>query len=410
MIQEVKLDPIHFSKYKGIIKDGLYDHVIQMAKKLGRVTVIHLNSTASGGGVSEILSTLVPTLSGLGIDARRFILKKHLKFFEITKEIHNFLQGKKGNLNEKQKEIYLRTNEEIANELRGLRADLWFLHDPQVAATISFHPNLHPSVWRSHIDTSKPNQAIWDWLLPHIKQYDRMIFTRRTYIGPGLEYDKCKIFWPAIDPLNPKNSPIDHFFATEIAKKFEVENTRPIISQISRFDPWKDPWGVIDAYRIAKKKINGLQLVLIGFFASDDPEAHSVLIDIKKYAGTDKDIHILSNLDGVGAIEVNAFQTISTVIIQKSIKEGFGLTVSEGMWKGKPVIGGKTGGIVDQIDDGKNGFLVSTSAELAEKIIWLISHPKEAENMGREGREKAREHFLMPRLIADHLKLYQELI
>ena len=150
--------------------------------------------------------------------------------------------------------------------------------------------------------------------------------------------------------------------------------------------------------------------MLIGFFASDDPEAHSVLIDIKKYAGTDKDIHILSNLDGVGAIEVNAFQTISTVIIQKSIKEGFGLTVSEGMWKGKPVIGGKTGGIVDQIDDGKNGFLVSTSAELAEKIIWLISHPKEAENMGREGREKAREQFLMPRLIADHLKLYQELI
>ena len=232
----------------------------------------------------------------------------------------------------------------------------------------------------------------------------------RKYIGPDLDYKKARIIPPAIDPLNKKNRPLNLKESDKIVRRYGVSATLPLISQISRFDPWKDPWGVVDAYRIAKREFPTLQLALIGVFAQDDPEAKLIVEDLKKYAKGDPDVFILSNLDGVGNVEVNAFQVASDIVIQKSTKEGFGLTVSEGMWKGKPVIGGKAGGIVEQIEDGKNGFLVTTVAETAEKIIYLLKNPEKANEIGREGRETVRDKFLITRLLLDHLKLYDELI
>ena len=232
----------------------------------------------------------------------------------------------------------------------------------------------------------------------------------RKYIGEQLDYDKSRIIKPAIDPLNQKNIGMNEADANRIAKKFNVDPNRPLVSQISRFDPWKDPMGVIDAYRIAKKKFPNLQLALIGSFPPDDPEAKDMVKELYKYAGDDKNIKILSNLDGVGALEVNAFQRVSDVVVQKSIREGFGLTVSEAMWKEKPVIGGKAGGIVEQIEDGVNGFLVTTAKETADRIIQLLEDDKLTKRMGAKGKETVRQKFLLPRLLHDHLKIYKELL
>jgi len=410
MIKEVLVDKCDLERYRSLSDSSYYEEIFELEKDLKNVSVVHLNATASGGGVAEILTTLVPMLSCVGIKARWYFIKKHEKFFDLTKELHNLLQGKKGDLTTNQKDFYLETNKEIAKEMKDLKPDVWVIHDPQPAATIGFLEDHGPAVWRCHVDTSKPNESVWKWFQPLLKPYDRYIFSMRRYIGEGLPYEKCRIIQPAIDPLNPKNINVDQTFAKQIVRRFRIDTERPLISQISRFDPWKDPWGVIDAYRIAKKKFPNLQLTLIGAFPLDDPEASKVMVDLKKYAGKDKDIHILSNLDGVQALEVNAFQRVSDIIIQKSTREGFGLTVAEAMWKEKPVIGGKAGGIVEQIEDGVNGFLVTTAAETADRIIQLLEDEKLAHRMGVKGKETVRKKFLLPRLLRDHLKLYKELI
>jgi len=410
MVQEVILDPIPLSNYKDIISSESYTEIERFAKKLSGVRILHLNASPTGGGVAEILKTLVPLQKGLGLEAHWFGGSKNSSFFAITKQIHNYLQGKKGDLSEKDRDVYLKTNEEIAKTLSTLEADIWMIHDPQFAAVIEFHKNLHPSIWRSHIDTSKPNLFVWRFLLPFIKKYDRYIFTIRKYIGPELDYKKARIIPPAIDPLSAKNKPLNLGEADKIVQRFGVSAMLPLVSQVSRFDPWKDPWGVIDAYRMSKKEFPTLQLALIGVFAPDDPEAKGIVKDLIKYSKSDPKIFILSNLDGVGNAEVNAFQVASDVVVQKSTREGFGLTVSEGMWKGKPVIGGRAGGIVEQIDNGKNGFLVTTATETAEKIIYLLKNPERANEIGKRGRETVRKKFLTTRLLLDHLKLYDELV
>lgn len=410
MLQEVILDPIQLSDYKNIISKDTYSEIEKTAKKLAGARVIHLNTSPTGGGVAEILRSLVPLQKGLGLESHWFRGMKNADFFRTTKEIHNYLQGKKGDLTEKERELYLEANAEIAKTLSKLEADLWVIHDPQFVPVIDFHKNLHPSIWRCHIDTSNPNIFVWRFLLPFIQKYDRYIFTMRKYIGPDLDYRRARIIPPAIDPLNKKNAPLDLESADRIVRRYGVSAVLPLVSQISRFDPWKDPWGVIDAYKIAKREFPTLQLALIGVFAPDDPEAKVVVEDLRKYAKGDPSIFILSNLDEVEDIEVNAFQVASDVVIQKSTREGFGLTVAEGMWKRKPVIGGRAGGIVEQIEDGKNGFLVTTAAETAEKIIFLLKNPEKANEIGKHGRETVREKFLITRLLLDHLKLYDELI
>lgn len=411
MIKEVKLRNCDIEHYRNLSESSYYNEISDLAKKLKGKKITHINATASGGGVAEILNTLIPLMDCVGINARWFYIEEQPKFFELTKEIHNFLQGKKGDLTQDQKDLYLDINKKIAKDMEGINPDIWVLHDPQPAAALKFLPNTNKkAIWRSHIDTSKTNKEVWKWLLPYLKNFDLYIFSMRKYIGEGIDYTKSKIIQPAIDPLNPKNVDMSEPKAERTVKKFKIDPARPLISQISRFDPWKDPWGVIDAYRITKRKFPNLQLALIGAFSVDDPEAKEVVKDLQKYAGKDKDIHILSNLDGVHDIEVNAFQRVSDVIIQKSIREGFGMTVSEAMWKQAPVVGGKTGGIVEQIEDGVNGFLVTTVAETAERIIQLLEDESLAKRIGAKGKETVRKKFLLPRLLRDHLKVYSELL
>lgn len=410
MIRQVPLDPIPLTVYKGVVSEKQYKEIEKLAKDLTGLRVIHLNTSPSGGGVAEVLRALVPLLKGVGVAADWYVSRKNDNFFRITKEIHNFLQGKKGDLSEEQRKTYLLVNQEVAQYFQKIKADIWFIHDPQFVAISGFDGRLRPSIWRCHIDTSKPNLFVWRFLLPFIQKYNRYVFTMRKYLGPDLDYKKARIFAPAIDPLSRKNDSLDKQAADEVMKKFGVDPDKPLVSQISRFDPWKDPWGVMDAYRMAKKEMPDLQLALIGAFAPDDPEANEVIEDLKKYAAGDPGIFILSNLDGVGDVAVNAFQVASDVIIQKSTREGFGLTVSEGMWKGKPVIGGRAGGIVEQLIDGENGFLVTTAAQTAEKVIYLLNHPEKAREMGEKGKERVREHFLITRLLLDHLRLYDELV
>jgi trehalose synthase len=410
MIQEVKLDPTPLSKYQNLIRPETSTEIEKRAKKLTGLKIVHLNTTLRAGGVAELIRSFVPLQKGVGLDASWYVGREDSDFFGITKEIHNHLQGKKGDLSEEERNIYLEGNKRLAEELNKLKADIWIIHDPQFAAVIQSNGNLHPAIWRCHIDTSHPNIFVWRFLLPYLRKYDRYIFHMRKYIGPDLDYKKARIFPFAIDPLSPKNNPLEKSHADGIISRFGVDPNRPLVSQISRFDPWKDPWGVIDAYRIAKKEYPGLQLALIGAFSPDDPEANEVVEELRIHAKGDKDVFILSNLDGVHHLEVNAFQVASDAVVQKSIREGFGMTVSEAMWKGKPVIGGKAGGIVEQIEEGKNGFLVTTVAQTAEKILYLLGNPEKANEMGKRGKETVRDKFLITRLLLDHLKLYDELV
>ena len=408
MIHLVETKTINLVDYKNLIGKESYEEILLSANQLKGLRVLHINTTTDGG-VGEILKTLIPLLKNVGVDASWYIFEKNSAFFKVSKELHNFLQGKKGDLTQEQKSNYLDINTQVAKYLDQKEFDLLVVHDPQPAGVLQFLPKKVKSIWRCHIDTSNPNPDVWNWFLQFLSGYDRYVFTLRKYIGEGIDYEKCRIIHPAIDPLNEKNDPLPLETANETVKKFKVDPENPLVSQVSRFDPWKDPWGVIDAYRIAKTQIPNLQLALVGVFAPDDPEALDIEKDLIKYSKNDPDIHILSNKDGVGPREVNAFQVASSVIIQKSTREGFGLTVSEGMWKEKPVIGGRAGGIVEQIIDGEIGYLVTTAAQTAEKIIYLLENPAEATKMGQKGKERVRQHFLITRMLLDHLKLYKEL-
>ena len=410
MLKEVKPRKCDIEHYRNLSESSYYNQIFDLAKKLKGKKITHINATASGGGVAEILDTLVPLMDCIGINAKWFFINGQPKFFELTKEIHNFLQGKKGGLTKEQKDFYIEVNKEIAKEVDRINTDVLVLHDPQPAASVNFLKTSNKAVWRCHIDTSRTNKEVWHWLSPYLKNFDLYIFSMRKYIGDGLDYKKNRIIQPAIDPLNKKNVDIDEDYANQIVKKFKIDPDRPLISQISRFDPWKDPWGVVDSYRIAKKKFPNLQLALIGAFSLDDPESKVVVKELKTYSGEDKDVHILSNLDGVKDIEVNAFQRVSDIVIQKSIREGFGLTVSEAMWKETPVIGGKAGGIVEQIEDGVNGFLVTTVQETADRIAQLLEDEALSRRMGSKGKETVRKKFLLPRLLRDDLKIYNELL
>jgi trehalose synthase len=406
MLQEVSIKPADLSAYETIIKNGLLEEIQTLAKSLKGKRVLHLNATSSGGGVAELLKSLLPLMQNTGLETRWFTLTPNEEFFTITKKIHNFLQGRKGDLTQKEKEYFLRYGQKLSTQLDIKQFDLLVVHDPQPLPVIL--NNFHPSIWHCHIDTSKPNKNVWKFVSPFIRRYDRYIFTLRKYFGPGLDYKKLRFFTPAIDPLSSKNTLLKEVYAKAVLKKFGLHPDEPLITQVSRFDHWKDPWGVIDAYRVAKRKMPNLQLALIGVLAIDDPEGKVILADIKKYAKEDPNIFILTNLDGVGPLEVNAFQCASNILLQKSIKEGFGLTVSEALWKGKPVIGGNCGGITVQIKQGKSGYLVNTPRSCATKITHLLKNPKLALEMGEYGKETVREKFLMPRLLRDYLKLFQE--
>ncbi len=407
--QEKKLED-----YKNLIKPQLYNQIKNLSVDLRGLKIAHINATSQGGGVAELLKSLVPLMNNMGLDAGWYTLPPGKMFFKITKNIHNILQGERKKLSKTKKAIYFRQNKKAAKLMKDIDADIYVIHDPQPLPLIRYHPNLHPSILRMHIDLSDPEPSTWQMLFPYVLSYDKTIFSMKEFINGHIPKNKACICPPAIDPLSPKNIPLDQETAKEIVKNLGINIKNPLISQIARFDVWKDPIGVIRAYKIAKKKIPKLQLALIGLFlAQDDPEAIKVFKKVKKESAKDPDIYLFSDIREINIENdtlVNAFQVASNVVLQKSIKEGFGLTVTEAMWKGKPVIGGNVGGIKLQIQDGENGFLVNSPEQASKKIIKLINNPELAEKMGKRAKETVRENFLTPRLLRDYLKLFTELI
>jgi trehalose synthase len=400
--------------YRSIIRRELYDEVVELGERLKGARVLHVSATSFGGGVAEILYTLVPLMRDAGLDTEWDIMFGSEPFFNVTKSFHNALQGAEYDLTVEDRAIYEEYNRISAESLQkaGEDWDIMFVHDPQPALLKHFSGGLSPQtkwIWRCHIDTSTPNRHVLDYLLPHITSYDAQIFTMHEYTPPDVHLPGLTIIPPAIDPLSPKNMALSADDARYIVSQFGVDAERPYMLQVSRFDPWKDPLGVIDAYRLVKEEVPEVQLVLIGSMAHDDPEGWDYWYKTVNYADGDRDIFLFSNLTNVGAIEVNAFQSIADVVIQKSIREGFGLVVSEALWKARPLVAARVGGIPMQVDGG-GGILIDTIPEAADACVKILRDPEFARHIGRLGKEHVRDNYLSPRELRDHLLLFAKLL
>lgn len=407
----VPTQPTSLDAYRGIVHDELCNEIEQLAAPIRGLRVHHINATPNGGGVAEILRALVPLMTGVGLEARWYTLAPDNQFFGVTKRIHNMLQGESDGLTDTELRIYLAHNERTAREMAEVETDIWIVHDPQPLPVLSIAPELKPAIWRCHIDTSRPNPTLAALLLPYIQAYDQQVFTLPEFVFPELSRETVTFISPAIDPLSGKNIPIDRDIARRILHKLGVDPNRPLVTQVSRFDPWKDPIGVVDAFRLARQQIPDLQLAMVGVMtAKDDPQQMSICSEVARHAGDDPDIHLYTEPRQVGDIEINAFQTASDVIVQKSIREGFGLTVTEAMWKGNPVIGGRAGGVAVQIRHGTDGFLVSSVEECAHYIVQLVRDRDLAQRMGDAARDRARHHYMMPALLRDYLRLLGDLV
>ncbi len=408
MLQPVALAHKHLSDYTSIVGRALADEIRELAEKLKGKRILHVSATAFGGGVSEILYTLVPLMVDAGLDCEWHVIYGREEFFNATKVMHNALQGNPRDLTEEQWSTWLHYNEINARQMAE-GWDVCIIHDPQPAALASLVPDKARTwIWRCHIDLSAPNDATLQRLVPYLEPYRAAVFHMPAYVPPTVD-GRAHIVPPAIDPLAPKNMAFSQEDAVYICDQFGVDVERPLLCQVSRFDPWKDPLGVIDAYRLVKRELPAVQLALVGSMATDDPEGWDFFNATVAHAGGDPDIHIFSNLNNVGAIEVNAFQSHCDVVIQKSTREGFGLTVTEAIWKGRPFIGGAVGGIPLQVSDGETGFLVSSVEECAARALQILQDPALGRRLGRAGKETVRKRFLMPRLLRDWLALFGEL-
>src|ERR671936_456569 len=368
MLQLVNVGTKSLLDYGTIASRGLMEEIRRLAAQVEGKRVLHLSATAFGGGVAEINYALVPLMRDAGLDAEWRIIRGADEFFAATKTIHNALQGSPQALAPEQEEIYLRYNELNSREVED-EYDFVIVHDPQPAFVVEhFASSAARWIWRCHIDLSAPNESVLEFLLPALGRYDAAIFHMKEYVPSAGGLPQSYIWPPAIDPLQPKNMALSPEDAAYIVDQFGVDVDRPLLTQVSRFDPWKDPLGVIDAYRVVKERFPDVQLALVGSMAHDDPEGWEYYNRTVEHAAGDSDIYILSNMNNVGAVEVNAFQVHSQALIQKSIREGFGLTVTEALWKGRPIVAGRAGGIVDQIQDGETGFLVDSPQRCADAL------------------------------------------
>ncbi len=409
MLQPVAVGQKTLADYTHICGRELIDEIRALAEPLRGRRVAHISATAFGGGVSEILYTLVPLMRDVGLDCEWQVIYGREEFFNATKLMHNALQGAPQDLDASQWRTWRRYNEMNARELAG-GWDVCLVHDPQPAALHELVPEKAKGwVWRCHIDLSTPNAQTIEQLLPYIRDYPQSLFHMAGYVPEGMR-GTVNIVPPAIDPLTPKNMALSPEDASYVCGQFGIDVDRPLICQVSRFDPWKDPLGVIDAYRIVKEKLPDTQLALVGSMASDDPEGWDFFNATIAHADGDQDIHILNNFNNVGAIEVNAFQSHADVLVQKSTREGFGLTVSEAIWKARPFIGGNVGGIPLQVEDGVTGYLVSSVEQCASRAMEILGDPALGKALGRRGKEHVRAHFLTPRYLRDYLRIFNTLL
>ena len=387
---------VQIEDYKGLVDDAVLERIERKAEPLRGLHIAHVNSTYYGGGVAELLGSLTLLMSSAGIKTGWRAIQGSPDFFSVTKKMHNALQGQDLNLTERKKQIY----EDVVceNTLRNhLDHDRVIIHDPQPLPMIEHYDKKGPWVWHCHVDLTEPNRALWSYLKPFVEQYDAVVLTLEEY---ARDLKTPQVFIkPAIDPFSIKNKPLDEDEITERLEHYDIPTDRPIVAQVSRFDRWKDPQGVVQAFQQARQEIDAT-LVLLGDIAMDDPEGEKVyqsLLDCR-----DERIIILARED---TALVNALQRRAAVVLQKSLREGFGLTVTEAMWKGTPVIGGDVGGIRHQIEDGVNGFLVSSVDEAAERLVQLLNDEALRRRMGEKARQTVKERFLMTAMLENYLDL-----
>lgn len=386
--------------YRDVAPKGTVEFLCRLAEKVKGRSFLHVNSTRYGGGVAEILHRLVPIMNELGINASWEVITGNPDFFITTKRLHNALQGEEQVITDDMYRTYLASNEENAKRI-PLEADLVLIHDPQPAALIEYRTPKGKWVWRCHIDIARPQRRVWSFLRRFVIKYDAAIFSLPKF-AQRLPIPQFLIY-PSIDPLSDKNRDLPKDEVRRILERLQIPQDKPILLQVSRFDRFKDPLGVINAYKIVKKH-NDCRLVLAGGGAADDPEGASVLTQVREAAGRDPDIHVLE-LPPDANLEINALQRAATIVLQKSTKEGFGLTVAEAMWKGKPVIGGAAGGITVQIIYDVTGYTVNSVEGAAFRIRHLLNNPELIGRMGGAGREYVRRNFLITRHLGDYLTL-----
>jgi trehalose synthase len=405
MLRLVDVGPKSLERYAQVLGQNEVEELRRLAVPFRKARVAHVNATSYGGGVSELLRSLVPLYRSLGIQADWLVIPGSRDFFDVTKGLHNALQGAEFEITEEAKNIYLSQNQRIADALER-DYDYIVVHDPQPAPLRTLHGHDGARwVWRCHIDTSEPNPEALALLKPFIAEYDALVFTMEEFVPAALRDQRVAIIPPAIDPLSPKNMAAPADLCSQIVEWTGVSLSHLLITQISRFDPWKDPLGVIEVYLRVREEVPGTQLALLGQMALDDPEGWNLYETILSRTVGDEDIHVLTNFTGIGNMEVNAFQCCSSVVLQKSLREGFGLVVSEALWKGTPVVAGRAGGIPMQMPEGSGGYLVDSIDDCVEKTVRLLRDPREAQELGTSGRRHVREQFLITRLLADELRL-----
>ena len=395
-------------EYRGIVGDKVISDIVKMAKNLYGLRVLHINSTYYGGGVAEMLYSLIPLMNDVGVSVDWRILRGTPEFFTITKKFHNAIQGDPINLSDIKKTPYIQNNQDFASYCQ-IDADCVIIHDPQPLPLIRFYKRKQPWIWRCHVDLSRPNPQLWDYLKGFILRYDRVIVSDCRYMKEDLPMD-YSVIHPVIDPLSSKNKEISKDLIMRTLKKYAVPTDKPILTQISRFDKWKDPANVIEMFKLVKARID-CRLVLCGSMAADDPEGIQIYQKILQRANNHvakRDVILLTVEDN---ILVNALQRISSVVIQKSIREGFGLTVTEALWKEKPVVASNVGGIPLQMADGETGYLIDPTdiKTGAARIISILENPAEAKRLGTNGREMVRKKFLITRHLYDDLKMLNDL-
>jgi trehalose synthase len=416
LLQPIAVGHKSLADYTHLTGRPLIEEIRTLAEGLRGLKVLHLSATAFGGGVSEILYALVPLMRDAGIEAEWQVMLGREEFYNVTKRLHNTLQGHPKALSADEWRVYERYNALNATEITG-GWDVIVVHDPQPAAIREHVPEKARGwIWRCHIDLSEPNEEVMARFVPIVEPYDASVYHLEAYVPEGLREaadmalnpDSSKVYVcpPAIDPLSPKNMALSPEDAAFVCDQFGIDIDRPLMSQVSRFDPWRDPMGVIDAYRKVNEEMPDVQLALVGSMATDDPEGWEFFNATMAYADGDPDIHILNNLNNVGSIEVNAFQSQSDVVVQKSKREGFGLTVTEALWKARPFIGGDVGGIPLQVRDGETGYLVHTPDQCAERALRILREPDLGKRLGRSGKEHVRRRFLTPRLLRDWLRIF----
>lgn len=404
----------NIADYQSFITQAQYQNLLSLSKPLQGKKVVHINSTPRGGGVAEILRSLVPLQQSLGIEAKWYSFNGPPTLFNITKKLHNALQGATQELTSEEQNLYLAFNQTLAQHIAQLEPDILVVHDQQPLGTKMFLPS-QQALARIHIDLSTPQPAALQFMLPLLQKYDTLFFHTQEYIPQGLVHSNVVASPPAIDPLAPKNIPLHRNEWEEISAKVGIPPNSPLMLQVSRFDAWKDPLGVIKAYRIVKKEFPNVQLALAGVIeAQDDPEAFDMVKKVTAAAENDADIHIFSTLESTRGIAldtfINALQHRANVVLQKSLREGFGLVVTEAMWKGRPVVGGNAQGIRLQIQNGVNGYIIHSPEQAAEKALLLLKDAKMSKALGQQARATVRENFLITRLLKDELQLMNKII